>query len=289
MMRIRYLIVSLVTTLVVGYMAWTNIFVLHDSKPYREREYSPEGDGSVHAYLINLDQSKDRLAEITPKLQNLGISYTRIPGVYGRGLSSEEKDQLVNRHRYLSLMHGNIGDGTVGCYLSHIKVWETFLESKSSYAIVFEDDADFVPSDLKDVIDELIKCKDRWDVVTFDYLHYGHPMKILDLSQDANGSLVKFRTRVGNTGCYLINRKAAISLLKKSLPIAMPVDHYFVRSWELGLKFTGVMPKVVHQRPSASIRKQMDSRDTVSLRYKISSTIYQIFSQAATCVYAYLW
>ncbi|MDR2458749.1 MAG: glycosyltransferase family 25 protein [Holosporales bacterium] len=277
---------SLITTAVVAFISWTNIFVLQDSKQFCERKYLEAGDGSVHAYLINLDKSKDRLAEITPKLQTLCINYTRIPGVYGKDLSLEEKDRLVSRRRYLRFMHGRIGDGTVGCYLSHIKVWESFLESNCSYAVVFEDDADFVPGDLKRIVDALIKHKDRWDIVTFDYLHYGHPMKTLDLHEDS--SLVRFRTRVGNTGCYLINRRAASRLLRKSLPIMMPIDHYFVRSWEFGLKFAGVSPKVVHQTQSTSVRKQMDRQEPVAVRYRILSTVYQIFSQAATCVYAYM-
>jgi glycosyl transferase family 25 len=288
MMKARGLIISLVATAAVVFAAWTSIFVLRESQQFCGRGYSEVGDGTAHAYLINLDQSKDRLAEITPKLQSLGMDYTRIPGVYGRGMSIEEKDSLVNRSKYLRLMHGNIGDGTIGCYLSHIKVWESFLESNYSYAVVFEDDADFVPNDLKNVVDALIKHKDSWDVVTFDYIHYGHPMKILALHDDASHSLVRFRTRVGNTGCYLINRKAAIRLLRKSLPIVMPVDHYFVRAWEFGLRFAGVNPKVVHQAPSVSVRKQMDTQETVATWCRISSTIYQAFSQAATCIHAYL-
>jgi hypothetical protein len=46
----------------------------------------------------------------------------------------------------------------------------------------------------------------------------------------------------------MINRKGAKNLLEKALPIKMPVDHYFTRDWELGIKFTGVEnPNLVHQ------------------------------------------
>ncbi|MDR1365106.1 MAG: glycosyltransferase family 25 protein [Holosporales bacterium] len=287
MIPVRRIVISTITILVLVVVVRYNAFVLQDSPQFCMKEYSESGDGTIHAYLINLDKSEDRLAKITPKLHQLGINFTRIPGVYGKALGDDEKNRLTDRSKYLRFMHNHIGDGTIGCYLSHVKVWESFVESDYSYAVVFEDDASFVPDELRRAIDNLTECKDEWDIVTFDYIHYGHPRKIRDLDSETASSLVKFRTRVGNAGCYLINRKAAIRLLQKSLPIMMPVDHYYVRSWEFGLKFTGVTPQIVHQDSATSIRMQMDNQSSVSIKYKILSTIHQIFSQIMTCMSAY--
>ncbi|MDR1332868.1 MAG: glycosyltransferase family 25 protein [Holosporales bacterium] len=354
MIGIKSAAITSIIILVIAVIVRAGIFVLRDSPKFDEKVYSAVGNGSVHAYFINLEQSKDRLTKLLPKLQKLGIEFTRIPGVYGAALSDDEKEAVADRRTYIRLMHNPLGDGTIGCYLSHINAWKAFLESEHSYAMIFEDDVEFVPDSLRHAIDTLVKNSHLWDIITFDYIHYGHPRQLISLptnppesvscfvdpvlecsctsvytpllrsvspsnNPDSGGfncnpqsvcridsglqcsgtpflgrvcpnpiSIVKFRTRVGNAGCYLINRKAAIKLLSKALPIMMPVDHYFVRSWEFGLRFVGVAPKLVSQDSSVSIRKQQDHKARVPIKYRILSVIHQALSQAATCIYAYL-
>lgn len=44
-------------------------------------------------FVINLDKSTERMAKISERLNQLGISYERIPAVYGADLSQEEIDK----------------------------------------------------------------------------------------------------------------------------------------------------------------------------------------------------
>lgn len=243
--------------------------------------YDPTGDGSLHVYLLNLDKSTDRLANVKPLIDGLGYSYTRISAVYGKELSQEYRDSVTNPDKYRILMHNDIGAGTIGCYLSHINIWKEFLQSQHSYALIFEDDVEFEPQKLKKLVDLLLSSSKEWDLVNIDVNRHGFSKPAKQLSQLFR--LVKFRVRVGNTSCYLINRKAAMALLQKALPISMPVDHYMMRPWEFDIKVRGVTPQIVHQSfGDSEIKKQEKQASQIAFWYKLTSLLYQITADIMT-------
>lgn len=249
-------------------------------------KYEEMGDGSIQAYFINLDKSTDRLAYITPKLEALGYPFTRIQAVYGKGLAEDYKASVTDTDKYRRLMHNNIGVGTIGCYLSHVKTWKEFLNSKHSYALIFEDDVDFDPAKLKSLIGLLLGQSAEWDFVNVDVNRHGFAKNEKQISRLFK--LVKFRARVANASCYLINRKAAIEFVKRAFPISMPVDHMMMRPWELGIKIRGVTPQLVHQSfGDSEIGMQESKTSDVSLVHKITSLLYQITADVMTCINAY--
>ncbi len=71
----------------------------------------------TQTYVINLDRSTERMAHMAELLSAQGLEFIRIPAV---------DDKMQGPH--------------VSCFLSHIKVWETFLASDHDYALVLEDD-----------------------------------------------------------------------------------------------------------------------------------------------------
>lgn len=222
-------------------------FVLDSSKPKTEISLlETKGDG-VGAYVINLNRSKERYAHIKKHLNGLGLNIERIEAVDGSTLSQEEINETVDLEAHKTFFLHAPKSGTIGCSLSHIKVWQTFLQSNFEFAMIFEDDVSFDAKNLKMVIDDLIKHKDLWDVASFE-LHRPRRIPLTIKKLVNNHHLCIFLTKTTHSGAYIINRKAAKNLLKKALPIKMPVDHYFTRDWELGIKFTGVEnPTLVYQ------------------------------------------
>ncbi|MDR2666517.1 MAG: glycosyltransferase family 25 protein [Holosporales bacterium] len=260
--------------------------VLHDDDA-AVNSYKVDGDGSLHVYFINLDKSIDRLKHVVPQLDNLGYEFTRISAVYGKKMPFIQKEKFVDRAKYRFLMRSEIGDGTIGCYLSHIKTWQTFLKSTHSYALVFEDDVVFNPVKLKLLIENLKACNTDWDLVNIDVNRPGNP-RIDKKLGSSEFLLVKFRTRVGNTSCYLISRETAIKLLKKALPIVMPIDHYLARFWETGIKLRGVIPKPVRQGFGDSEIDMQGRRADVGFLYCLSSFFFQLSTHIITFIQAYL-
>ncbi len=270
-------LITITSLVIIGCSFFVKLHHINDNVP----TYPEEGDGSLHVYLLNLDKSTDRLANIKPLVNGLEYSYTRISAVYGKELSQEYRDSVTVPDKYRILMHNDIGAGTIGCYLSHINIWKEFLLSKHSYALIFEDDVEFEPKKLKKLIDLLLASSEEWDLVNIDVNRHGFSKPVKQLSQLFR--LVKFRARVGNTSCYLINRKAAMALLQKSLPISMPVDHYMMRPWEFNIKIRGVTPQIVHQSfGDSEIKKQEKPAPQIAFWYKVTSLLYQITADIMT-------
>ena len=89
-------------------------------------------------YVINLDKDSDRLANIRTELSKLQITFKRIPAVYGRTLTSAEKKGMTT-----GFCHNFCTPAMIGCAASHLKSWETFLESDEDSALICEDDVTF--------------------------------------------------------------------------------------------------------------------------------------------------
>jgi glycosyl transferase family 25 len=86
-------------------------------------------------YLINLDRSTDRLIQMNAEFQRVGVSFTRVPGVDGSGLSQEDLQAFAGRRP-----SERWTPGMIGCLLSHVAVWELIRDGDDSVAAVFEDD-----------------------------------------------------------------------------------------------------------------------------------------------------
>lgn len=216
-------------------------FVLKDSGK-EPNEVSLESYNGFITYVINLERSKSRWENILPNVQKFNFPVERIPAVDGYKLTEEEISRDVDIHSYNSFINFPLRVGIVGCALSHIKAWQTFLESNHEFAIIFEDDVILSPEKIIQIVSNLEKNKEYWDVVNLVTDRRGWPLTIKKF--DDNTRLVVYLSRTTNAGAYIINRHAARQLLKKALPIVLPNDLYFSRGWELDLKYTGIEPRI---------------------------------------------
>ena len=199
----------------------------------------------VTAYIINLDTSPQRYQYISQYVNKLGLPVQRVAAINGAKIKSNEIPKVLDTKQYKHHLGHIPKAGTIGCSLSHIKAWQTFLQSDSEFALIFEDDVSFDSMKMKQSVDNLLKNKNIWDIGSFEISHHGAPLLIKKLDNTQN--LVVYTTEVADSGAYIINRKAAIKLLNKALPIVMPIDHYFTRAWEFNLAFTGIEPRIVKQ------------------------------------------
>ncbi len=229
---------SIVLILIFGYPI--GYFVSHETKSNQKSLEKARVDFSdtPEVFIINLDRSKERFEKIQPLVLQLGFPTKRISAIDGSKLQEQDSKEKVDEKQYLKLMGDFPKKGTIGCSLSHIKTWEKFLASDSQYAIVFEDDVSFDPEKLKKVVHELIQNKQLWDIVTFEIHRHGNPLTLKKLQN--NQELVVYLTEITDAGAYIINRNAAKTLLEQALPINIPIDLYYGRGWEFGLKFTGI-------------------------------------------------
>lgn len=230
---------------------------------------------SVGIYIINLDRATARWDFIKKNVEELGLPVHRVSAVDGKTLSEEFIKQHVDSETYRNRFKMYPERGTIGCSLSHEKVWQEFLESDYEFALVFEDDVEFNSQDLKNCIEKAIEKSDLWDILSFEIFHGGCPVKICDLGYK-NNFLAVYLTNVTHAGCYLINRKAVKRFLKQFYPITIPVDHYIPAGWMFDLKFLGVEPRIVYQTFGDSQIKTLDTVKFNDILTKTHNAIYNI-------------
>ena len=111
---------------------------------------------------------------------------------------------------------GVVTKGAIGCYLSHVKVWENILKNNYETVLIFEDDAK-IPEDLNMKIYENMKyIPNDWDIVLFGYIckkcrKYENYLEV---------------ERFMLTHCYMINRNAIVKIMNSNtlFPITQQID-----------------------------------------------------------------
>lgn len=196
---------------------------------------------SYHCFVINLDQSPDRLAQVAARLAIASLRWTRVPALEGE--AELDNPRSLNRRAYVARHGKAVSSNELGCYLSHVKALTTFLESEHEFGVILEDDARF-DDDIGDVLDSLVTCRHLWDVVQLSGRHHGAPVAQLRLTRRCN--LVAHMFQRTCAAGYIVNRKAARRYVAGLLPMAVPFDHEFDRAWVYGIKFRGVRPQCVH-------------------------------------------
>jgi glycosyl transferase family 25 len=186
----------------------------------------------VQTWVINLDKAPDRLARITEQLQGLRLPFTRLSAVDAGRLTTEQRAALdepayCRKHGKTPLL------GELGCYLSHVEAMHRFLAGPADFALVLEDDVLLHPT-LPAVMQALVACADRWDMVKLSAVHSGTPVPVLGLGSGHH--LAVMLSRCTGSSAYLMNRRAAAAYAQGLLPMSLPYDHVFDQGWRFGLK-----------------------------------------------------
>lgn len=107
-------------------------------------------------YVINLDRAVDRLAHFKKQVAASDLvrqSFIRFPAVDGGTLdiqsmvSAKALWEIGEAERTgFRLRHYQLSRGAVGCYMSHLRLWESIVKTDKEVALVFEDDAQIFPT-----------------------------------------------------------------------------------------------------------------------------------------------
>ena len=98
--------------------------------------------------------------------------------------------------------------------------------------------------------------KDDWDLVKLFNFHSGLPVKKRALGSAHH--LVAHLTRTTSSAAYVVNRRAAETLMQSMRPITEQVDHALDRPWETGLRVRGIRPMPVVLAPVAATTSTID-------------------------------
>lgn len=188
----------------------------------------------VQTYVINLDRSTERMAHMAEVLSAYGLEFIRIPAVEANII--DPRGDMLNTE--------------VACFLSHIKVWETFLASVYDYALVLEDDIIMADSFAKTLRD--MRCWPKgFDVVKVETAEVcGRRVRVsLPKIADICGRKIYrlISNHEGSAG-YILSRDGAQKLMALSKYFTVPVDMFlFCDNEPRILKVMQMVPAPIRQ------------------------------------------
>ena len=139
----------------------------------------------------------------------------------------------------------------IGCFASHWHAWSRLLQSSDEQRIVLEDDV-IVDWHAIDPLGSVDFSAHGLDLVRFYSTHpFSHRTAITRFSSP-HRHLVQTRGMFLGSQGYVLTRRAAQRLVQCVTAIAMPVDWYMGRYWELGFPNYCLFPFPVIERETPS-------------------------------------
>lgn len=219
---------------------------------------------SPHVFLINLDRSPDRLARCAPMLDQLGLTWERVPAVEGKALDPAHLASL-NPH---PAPHGEwfrkLTPGELGCFLSHLRCWQLIEERGLDCALILEDDFNIHGACTAERLRAFAASSmgaHAWDVLKLTRLRQG-ARHVADLG---DGLALKFGGK-GPEDCtgYMVSRAGAAKLTPRREHLLRPVDFELKHHWERDLTVYSGSPdffwQVSHEEAASVIGDRTDYR-----------------------------
>ena len=192
-------------------------------------------------WLINLDRDTQRLARMQQQLVAMGLDYTRFAAIDGRA-QADELAARVDAAAYARNMGQNVTPGHVGCYASHVAVWEQVAQAPQPVALILEDNVVF-HDDFLDSLDAALAGAAAWDTLRFNCIRAKWPV--------CQGYLGRYRLNAyigpftGNV-TYLIKRDVAGRLAAGFWPQTRAHDHEMNRFFHHDFRQFGLEPFSSH-------------------------------------------
>lgn len=196
---------------------------------------------NLGVWLINLKRDVGRLERMDAQLKRMGLSYRHFEAVDGKAHAAELV-RHVDVEAYERNMGGRLLPGKMGCYASHVRVWEQFLESPYHTALILEDDVVF-HDDFPQSLELALMAREHWDTLRFNCVRAKIPV--------VQGKIDKYRLNAyigpftGNA-TYLLNRDVAARLLPALWPQTRAFDHELNRFFTHDFRQFGLEPFASH-------------------------------------------
>lgn len=186
-------------------------------------------------FLINLDDSGDRLESASAQLSDVGLAFTRVSAYDGRKTNPDDLSVYDRSAAYAYLGRAMVG-GEMGCYFSHIECARQFLQSDAELGIVIEDDIHLTGDFVKTILQAVAWMEENghadWEIVNFgnQKLKISTPLKAFYEGADVY-QLHKAHYFPMTTTGIAWSRAGARAFLDASQTIYAPVDNY-LRHWQ---------------------------------------------------------
>lgn len=192
---------------------------------------------TVSVVVINMDRDGDRLSFMKSQLDRLGLPFSRFRGIVGADLPKEL------RAYFTAGEGGFLSVGEIGCYASHLAVYEAIANGGiTAPALVLEDDV-ALPDDLPELLREICSTLPAdWDFVRLSSPSKRAYVTAAKLMSDR--ALVRYSISPGSNGALLVSASGARKFTKR-IARRLPIDQDNRRLWDFDLQLFGVEPAPV--------------------------------------------
>ena len=220
----------------------------------------------VRVFVINRAKDADRRADMSKRLEALGLAHQFFEAVDGHNMDAYAAPEYdgVTRRRYFGR---DLSVGEIGCMLSHRAVYKKIVDEQIPLTLILEDDTHFKP-EFSDILQEIVATAGQWDMVRFldrKKIFKGPHRLLHKLSGDY--ALARVRGVPGGAYAYLLTQNAAETLLSKTQKNSVQIDIIHGRHWETGLNTIVTKPSPVSpdfEIPSTIGETRFDKKITVS-------------------------
>ena len=189
---------------------------------------------NIPTWCISLNGKGDsRFKNARKTILDMGFSEPRrFDAIPGQKLSDKVIKTLLSPRAYNELKYGRhthqaiSGKGSIGCYLSHVKLWEQCIKNNEMIA-VFEDDINVYPDAHKHLENawKYLKTSNMlrmWNIFRIAYLYIPQMHRE---GKRIHENIIKDNYCPGLQG-YLLSPQGARELLNGAFPINEHVDYY---------------------------------------------------------------
>ena len=202
----------------------------------------------MRVHVINLERCVERRVALEKRLALLGVDYAICRAVEGRAgyaafASCDMRQYRINTGRAPS-------DGEVGCYASHLLLWQ-LCAATGEPLVVMEDDAEPLPI-FGAALEAARRLIDQYGFVRFEYDGPGRPARTKPVDTAGAFTVHYFAKYPFGAMCYALSPSVARAFIAASGDLRAPVDLFIKRCWEHGQPLYGLLPYSVREGPHAT-------------------------------------
>ena len=178
------------------------------------------GEENINYYVIHMKDSNNKYDNIIKNEEKLKNPINIYDAIIGKNIDINNLS-TIDPNINFNFNYNYIGE--VGCYLSHMLLIKSFINSNSKYSVIFEDDLKILDENLDDKINKIISdLDDNFDMIYLGNLNNNHYEKIKD-----NIYTINKADFLWGTHAYIINNKNAKKIYDSLLNIDVAIDNKF--------------------------------------------------------------
>lgn len=219
----------------------------------------------VQILVISLKRSLDRRKQVEQEMQKISLPWTFLDAIDGSALAVPPVEYKSNKVK--RLQGYDLTPNEIGCYLSHKEAWQRCVE-KNVPTLILEDDF-VLSSHFEKILKAFLHEVTEWSFVRLQGLYEVDFKKVLEQSEF---TLVKNQGDAVGATAYLLKPSVAARLIKYSVDIYEPVDHFLEHYQKHGLEFLAIRPYPVDiTRVKSTIADRSERAPVKGLQKRIRS------------------